>query len=176
MTAVHLFVYDKWLSVSAYKLIPTYPEIEAHIMASIMSVVDFFRVAFGGENRRGYSSLYEVYRARYTQSVTPTTPYILPQSVIAIPGVNLITLPSLWRSDMREYRGLILQGLTVTLTLALIVWQYGFQSSMALYLLFPIVSLITNHGRNILHRAPLTSPIVSLISLFSRGQEQLQAM
>ncbi|MFZ2256487.1 MAG: hypothetical protein WAW59_06540 [Patescibacteria group bacterium] len=90
--------------------------------------------------------------------------------------VNLITIPSLSMPRAREYRGLVLQGLVMTTLLGLIIWFYGLQSSMALYLLFPALTLIAYAGENISTRAPLTSWIISLSSLFTRGQQKVQAM
>jgi hypothetical protein len=51
MTTVYLFLHGEFLSLGAYKYIPTYMSIEAHISASIISLYDFFRVAFGGNKR-----------------------------------------------------------------------------------------------------------------------------
>lgn len=47
ITAVFLFLHGEFLSFGVYKYIPTYASIEAHISASIISVYEFFRVAFG---------------------------------------------------------------------------------------------------------------------------------
>jgi hypothetical protein len=74
------------------------------------------------------------------------------------------------------YRGLIAQGLVITLATALVIWFYGTGSSLGLYLLFPILTLLAHTRDNLLTRAPLTSPIVSLISLFSRWQAKVAEM
>ncbi len=109
MTAVYLFMYDVFLSLSLYAYIPTYASIEAHIAASLISVYDFFRVAFGGTKRGNYTDLYGQKLKLYETTISPTTPYVLPSWIIAIPGLNLFTLPSIMSEGARPYRGLIAQ-------------------------------------------------------------------
>jgi hypothetical protein len=176
MTAVYLFLHGEFLSLGIYKYIPTYTSIEAHISASILSLFDFFRVAFGGDKRRSYSDIYREKYMLYSQTATPETPYILPSWIIWVPVLNLITLPSLTMSRMSIYRPLILQWLLITILLILIVIFYWLQSSIGLYLLFPSLTLIAYSWKNTNIRAPLTSWIVSLSSLFTRGQEKVQKM
>lgn len=176
ITAVYLFLHGEFLSLGIYRYIPTYASIEAHIVTNLISLINFFRVAFGGEKHGNYVSIYTEKKSLYETKLAPINPYILPTSFIGIPLVNLITLPSLTMSRTREYRPLVLQWLVMTIALALIVWQYGFQSSMALYLLFPALTLIAYAKENTLTRAPLTSWIVSLSTLLSRSQEQVQKM
>jgi hypothetical protein len=173
VTAVYLFMYDVFLSLSLYAYIPTYASIEAHIAASAISLYDFFRVAFGGEKRGNYRDVYNQKLKLYETVIAPTTPYILPSWLIAIPGINLLTLPSIMSEGARPYRGLIAQGLIVTLATALVIWLYGTGSSLGLYLLFPLCTLLAYRDTNLLTRAPLTSPILSLMSLFSRGQAKV---
>ena len=62
----------------------------------------------------------------------------------------------------------------ITLALALIMWLYGPQSPMALYLLFPIITLLVSASTNLSTRAPLTSPVVSLIVLLSKSKKIIQ--
>ncbi len=168
VTAVYLFMYDVFLSLSLYAYIPTYASIEAHIAASAISLYDFFRVAFGGEKRGNYGSVYSEKLKLYETVIAPTTPYILPSWIIAIPAINLLTLPSIMSEGTRPYRGLIAQGLIVTLLTALVIWLYGTGSSLGLYLLFPLCTLLAYRDTNLLTRAPIASPILSLMSLFSR--------
>lgn len=176
ITAVYLFLHGEFLSLGIYRYIPTYASIEAHISASCISLYDFFRVAFGGTKRWSYHDIYTEKYSLYSQIQAPEVPYILPAWITWIPVVNLITLPSLTMSRMSTYRLLILQWLLVSVVLGLIVWVYGWQSSMALYLLFPALTLIVYAKENTLTRAPLTSWIVSLSSLFTHGQEKVRAM
>lgn len=168
VTAVYLFMYDVFLSLGFYAYIPTYASIEAHIAASIISLYDFFRVAFGGAKHGNYADVYGQKLKLYETVIAPTAPYILPSWLIAIPGLNLLTLPSLMSEGARPYRGLIAQGLIVTLITALVIWLYGTGSSLGLYLLFPLCTLLAYRDTDLLTRAPLTSPIVSLMSLWSR--------
>jgi hypothetical protein len=176
VTAVYLFMYDVFLSLSLYAYIPTYASIEAHIAASIISLYDFFRVAFGGEKRGNYGSVYSEKLELYETVIAPTAPYILPSWLIAIPGINLLTLPSIMSDGARPYHGLIAQGLIVTLATALVIWLYGTGSSLGLYLLFPLCTLLAYRDANLLTRAPFTSPIVSLMSLWSQWHAQVTEM
>jgi hypothetical protein len=176
VTAVYLFMHDVFLSISLYAYIPTYASIEAHVAASMISLYDFFRVAFGGSKQGNYRDLYSQKLKLYETVIAPTTPYILPSWIIAIPGLNLLTLPSIMSEGARPYRGLITQGIIITILTAIIVWLYGTGSSRGLYLLFPIITLLAHAGDNLLTRAPLTSPILSLMSLFTRGQAKVAEM
>ena len=47
-TAVQLFGFSRFLEFSIYAKIPTYPELDTHIKASILVSIDFCRIAFGG--------------------------------------------------------------------------------------------------------------------------------
>ena len=47
VTTVQLFGFSRFLDFSFYNLIPTYSELDARIKAGVISVYDFFRVAFG---------------------------------------------------------------------------------------------------------------------------------
>lgn len=173
ITGMYLFFRGEFFSVSLYQYIPSYASIEAHIAALCISTYDFLRVAFGGEKKETYRDIYTRKLWEYTQTLTPTWAYIMPAWIMAIPVVNLVTLPSLWLTNMREYKALVIEWLSLTLALGLIVWLYGFQSALGLYLLFPIMSLIVNNGKNIIYRAPGTWVVLSLMKLFSQSKEKV---
>lgn len=109
MTAVSLFLRGEFLTFSVYRFIPTYADIEACIVASLESLSEFFRVAFGGKKSSSFTERFEQKKEFYSRITPPVRDYILPRWIIAIPGLNLITLPSLWQSEQREYHGAILQ-------------------------------------------------------------------
>ncbi len=46
-------------------------------------------------------------------------------------------------------------------------------SQMGLYLLFPMITLIVESRANINMRAPITSIVVDIYSLFTRGQQKI---
>ncbi len=108
-TAVQLFGFSRFLEFSFYSLIPTYAELETHIQAGIFSIYDFCRIAFGGVAGSPYQERYQQILGGHQSIKPPGTPYFAPTWIIAIPGANLITLPSLWQSQYREYTPLILQ-------------------------------------------------------------------
>jgi hypothetical protein len=172
-TAVQLFGFSRFLEFSLYSRIPTYAELESHIQSAILSVYDFCRIAFGGAKWTDYNTRYTQILSNNTIIKSATIPYYTPTWITAIPVVNLITLPSLWQSQYREYTPLILQWLALTLITILIVWYYGLSSQMGLYLLFPILALIIGSRSNILTRAPIVSIAVDIYSLFMRGKEKV---
>jgi hypothetical protein len=43
---VSLFVYGRWFSWRGLSSLPSYTEIEAHIVASVRSLIEFFRIVF----------------------------------------------------------------------------------------------------------------------------------
>lgn len=114
-TAVYLFGFSRFLNFSLYSMIPTYHELDAHIKATCKTIFSFFRIAFGGEKRSNYPEQYQIYLERNQRTQAPTIEYFAPNWIFAIPGANLITIPSLWQSKYREYNPLILQGIALSL-------------------------------------------------------------
>lgn len=55
----------------------------------------------------------------------------------------------------------------------IIIYFYGRESQLGLYLLFPMITLMIESKENILARAPLTSFIVDLYMLFSMSQSKI---
>lgn len=172
-TTVQLFGFSRFLEFSLYNYIPTYAELDAHIKASIVSLYEFCRIAFGGQKRTNYQTQYSQILSANTVTRSPTTPYFAPIWITAIPGVNLITLPSLAQVSYREYIPLILQWLALTLITILIISLYGISSQMGLYLLFPIIALIVESRTNLVTRAPITSIAVDLYHLLTRWREKI---
>ena len=85
VTFVYLFFYNQLFSLGAYRYIPTYASIEAHIVAGVISIYDFFRVAFGGGKTSTYTDIYTTKKELYSESVVPEVPYILPTWIVALP-------------------------------------------------------------------------------------------
>jgi hypothetical protein len=172
-TAVYLFGFSRFLNFTFYNQIPTYPELDAHIKAGIMWLFDFFRIAFGWEHTINYRAQYTRFLENNQVTQSATISYFAPNWIIAIPVLNLLTIPSLWQSKYKEYAPLILQGLCITLITGIIVLYYGIGSQMELYLIFPIIALIVEGKNNLLVRAPFTSIMIDLYILFSRGQSRI---
>lgn len=171
-TAVQMFGFSRFFEFAFYGKIPTYLEFDAHAKAWILISFDFFRIAFGGEKKMSYAERYATFLEKNLQVSEATTPYLAPNWIIAVPWINLITLPSFWQSKYSEYRPMILQGFMITACLTLVVWFYGVGSQMWLYLLFPILTLIVE-STNMNVRAPITSIMVDLVDMFSRGKDRI---
>ena len=172
-TTVQLFGFSRFLDFSFYNLIPTYAELESHIRAGVISAYDFCRVAFGGEKWTDYQTRYQSILSNNHTTKLPNSPYFAPTWITWLPVVNLITLPSLWQAKYREYTPLILQWLALTIIAIIIISVYGLSSQMGLYLLFPIISLMVGSRANTSTRAPITSIVVDLYQLFTRGQAKV---
>lgn len=173
-TAVQLFGFSRFLDFDWYDRIPTYTEFESHIQASILTGIDFFRIAFGGVKWTNYMTRYTEILGKNTKVESATIPYFAPIWIVWLPIINLITLPSLYQTKYRAYRTLILQWLALTLLTIMIIWIYGISSQIWLYLLFPIIVLIIGSRANIHTRAPIMSIAVDIYSLFVRGNEKVE--
>ena len=161
-TTVYLFGFSRFLNFKFYEYIPTYLEFDAHIKASVVTIFDFFRIAFGGTRQSDYKTQYEKFLQENKNIQVAIVPYFAPTWIIAIPGLNLITLPSLRQPQYREYIPMILQGFFITLATIAIFFHYGIGSQMEFYLLFPIITLAIEGKKNLLTRAPFTSIMVDL--------------
>ncbi len=173
-TTVYLFGFSRFLSFNFYEHIPTYLEFDAHIKASIVTIYDFFRIAFGGIKHSDYQTQYGDFLKENQSIRVATVPYFAPLWIIAIPLINLITLPSLRQSQYREYTPMILQGFFITFASVIVFLQYGIGSQMGLYLLFLMMTIIVEGQKNILVRAPLSSIIVDLYQLMNRTQLKIE--
>jgi hypothetical protein len=173
VTAVQLFVSSRFLEFSLYSKIPTYTGLDAHIKSSILMGYEYCRIAFGG---KASSSYLEVYKSLLSDSETinsPSVPYFMPTWIIWLPIINVITLPCLWQIRYREYTPVIIQWFALTSLTTLIIIVYGLSSQMGLYLLFPIIALIVESWTNTNTRAPITSIVVDLYYLFTRGRAKI---
>jgi hypothetical protein len=175
-TAVYLFGFSRFLSFSFYSMIPTFYEFDAHIKAACITLFSFFRIAFGWEKRSNYSEQYSIYLERNQRIIVPTIEYFAPNWIFAIPGINLITIPSLWQLKYQEYTPLILQWIFLSLLAWSSIMLYGQASQVGLFLLFPIIALIIGSGTNLLTRAPLTSIMIDIYDLFGQGKAKIAAI
>ncbi len=173
VTAVQLFAFSRFQNFVFYDKIPSFLELDAHIKAIIVSVFDFLRIAFGKDKSTDYSGRYSYFLAINMKTKYDITPYFMPKWLIAIPFINLICIPSLWQAKYREYLVFILQWLFITICMITIIYFYGRETQLGLYLLFPIITLMIESKENILARAPLTSFIVDLYILFSMSQSKI---
>lgn len=175
-TTVQLFGFSKFLRFSFYDKIPSYLEFDAHVKSSIIRAFDFFRIAFGGQSRSAYQEIYRTTLEKNMLTKAYTNQYFMPAWLIAIPGINIISLPSLWQSEYKEYKLYILQWLLLTILAVWVIWFYGINSQVGVYLLFPIIALAIQWKNNALVRAPITSIVVDIYFLFTSSKEKMDAV
>ncbi len=108
-TTVYIFGYSRFLNFIFYSRIPTFLELDASIKAGIITILDFFQIAFGSEKKSGYQEQYNIYLVKNKEVKLFTVEYFAPTWIFAIPVVNLVTIPSLWQIKYREYTPLIIQ-------------------------------------------------------------------
>lgn len=172
-TTVYIFGYSRFLNFIFYSRIPTFLELDASIKAGIITIFDFFQIAFGGEKKSGYQEQYNIYLVKNKEVKLSTVEYFAPTWIFAIPVVNLVTIPSLWQIKYREYTPLIIQWLLLSIFTCLIVYFYGKSSQMWIFLLFPIITIFIESKNNLLVRAPFTSIAVDIYNIYARGQEKI---
>lgn len=177
ITLVGLFVQKQFFSLWFYQYIPTYHEFEAHMFASVRYLFMFIRVIFWGQKNFFYQDLYNQTLSNNTEKwATPEewwNSYFIPLWIIGIPVLNLITLPSYWNQSYRQYRSLILQGISLSMLFVCIWLLYGWNSSIQGLLLFPIMHLLSYAPRNTNTLAPIVSLSISLTKILSRSQSAL---
>jgi hypothetical protein len=166
---VYLFIYGRFVSWNILESIPSYTRIEAHIVASLRSTFDFFRVVFGWEKQKTYKNYLD--QAINTPTYTWEIPkYFMPASLIWLPFWNIFTLPSLFMGIYKPYNNLIIQWLLITLSLASIfLFSWIFDPLLSLLLLFPTVHIMTYASSDLDSRAPI-------IWLYIRIREVLWAL
>ena len=139
--SVSIFLRGEFFMSSLIERIPSYEECEAHIFASLLSMKEFFRVAFGGSNRESYHTLYIHEITLRWEKIPPSIPYFMPAGLIGIPFWNLFSIPSYWMEQYREYRSYILSGILITLLVSILIFWKWSASPYLLFMLFPIVHI-----------------------------------
>ncbi len=172
-TTVQLFGFSRFFAFSFYEKIPSYIEFDAYIKASIINAYNFLRIAFWGSKQSNFREIYEGILQKNNVQQEPTTKYPLPSWIIAIPVINIITVPSLTKVQYREYTKLILQWIGLTLLTGAVIYKYSLGSQIGLFLFFPIISLVLASEKNLLARAPIVSIMLDLYSFFSQSKEKI---
>lgn len=137
--SVNIFLRGEFILSGILEKIPTYEELEAHIFASVMSTKEFFRIAFGGQNRQDYHTFYIHEIAQRGKKRVPTQKYFMPAGFIGLPLWNIFCIPSLWMEQYREYREYIISGIIITVLGIIFFLSTGNQ--YLIFLLFPIVHI-----------------------------------
>lgn len=147
--AIYLFIFGSFVTWNILDKIPNYREIEAHIRASITSIIEFILVSFGKEKKWTYIQYYNDNIIQDEVSVGTVEKYFMPIWLIALPFWNIFCIPSLLIERYKLYRTLIIQGLIITLIFAYFYfWRKEFASPYLLLLLFPIVHIFTYGADN----------------------------
>lgn len=173
-TAVFLMAESKFLHIKYYNLIPTYHELEAKIHASIESFFDFFRIAFGKEKTKNFSDRYHFYLEKYSTKTAPETAFWTHPAIIAIPLINIFTIPSFFREKFHEYQGNIAEWFLLTIFAVLIAF-FG-NNFMFYMLIFPIATLIAEAKTNINIRAPFVSIARNLFIFAYKTKQKINTL
>jgi hypothetical protein len=173
---VYLFVYERFVLWDILQRIPSYRSIEAHIVACVRTGVEFFGVVFGKKRTGSYSLYLEEALALGGTGGAPTE-YFMPASIIAVPVINLLSLPSFFIASYRVYRALIIQGLIITILFVLILLSGSYmQSSLVLLLLFPIVHIAVHASSDTHTRAPIIGIWIYLLDSYRAMRGHLSDM
>ena len=163
---VYLFVFWRFISWNILEYIPSYVEIESHIIATIHASFDFIGVVFGKEKKGSYAEYFAQSFQKEQSSEVPV-PYFMPVELIALPVWNIFTLPSLFISKYRAYRSLVVQWLIITLLLGYAFYIRGiWGTAIGLLLLFPIMHIVSFSRIDSHTRAPIIGLWVNLKERF----------
>lgn len=159
---ISLFLGGRYLSYPLLTMIPSYREVEAHIITSVEMLGDFIRVIFGQPKTITYNEAFEDAKNYTIEPPVWVKPYFMPVALIGLPLWNIFTLPSFFTAQYRPYRWLILQGIIITLIL---IFGYIFVSNRDLLLLvflFPIVHIFAYAKADIMTRTPIIGLIIRI--------------
>lgn len=106
---VSIFLSGRYLSYTLLDKIPSYREVEAHIIAGFGSLYDFIRIIFGKAKTETYSERFEAAKNNVPLAPIEVAPYFMPRPLIGLPLWNLFSIPSFFIAQYRPYRPLILQ-------------------------------------------------------------------
>jgi hypothetical protein len=173
---VAILILHRFPGLSVLSSLPSSTSIESHIYTLFMSLIQFFWVIFWGSKKETYTELYAKIHTYRTQAVPYEQPYFMPRYMIAIPVVNIISLPSLFIKKYRENRANIVQWLLLS-CITLWFWlQYGIGSN-AIWLIFvPIVELGVYSMNNSNARAFLIDIIAELYRWSSNRKHEIKEL
>lgn len=170
---VYLFVYDRFLSWDILEKIPSYRSLEAHIMSSVRSITEFFRVSFGKPKEKSYQQFYEE-ECDPLVSIKSESPYFMPPWLIGIPFWNIFTIPSLFIEKYAPYRRLILAGFIITLIYTYIFfYQRAYTHPMILMLIFPIIHILVFAREDLSTHVPGIELILRFFESFTKVREKI---
>ncbi len=173
---VYLFIYGRFISWNILEYIPSYLQIEGHMIATTRSFFDFIGVVFGKEKKWTYAE-YISQSSVILETPGASIPYFMPVELIAIPIWNIFTLPSLFIAKYKPYRSLIIQWLMITLLLGCAYFLgWIFWSVLWLMLLYPIVHIISFARRDTMTRAPIIWLWIHIKERYATVKSQISTM
>ncbi len=172
---IYLFIYNSFVSWNVLDKIPSYLELEGHIVASIKSIVGFFLVSFWKEKTWSYAQYYEEHISRLDTTPVNIEKYFMPTSLIWIPFWNIFTIPSLFIDKYKPYRFLIIEWLLITLFFSYFFFFRGdYSSPYLLLLLFPIIHILVYAKDNPETHAPGIWLIAQIFIFYKNTKKTLE--
>ncbi len=172
--AVYIFWYSSFFVHKIYDMIPTWHQIEAHIMSSIEYIFEFFKVAFGQKRQISYSKKYSDNFQKITKKVPVNTKFWTHPGMIALPFVNLLTLSSLWNKKYEIFRPAIIEGIFLSVLFALEIYFYGFSHPYFILLLIPVITIFARVEKNTNIHAPITGLVFLVMDWSKKTQEKIE--
>ena len=160
---VYLFVYNQFLSWDTLEKIPSYRSLEAHIMSSLRSMIEFFRVSLGKEKDMSYREIYEE-ESEALVSIKEEVPYFMPPWLIGIPFWNIVTIPSLFTEKYAPIYAYIFFFLK------------SYTHPMILMLLFPVIHILIMARENPSTHVPGIEIILRFFESFSKIREKFSSI
>lgn len=102
--AVWIFAKNSFLFLGFYNFIPTYHEFEARIFAFFIMTKEFLQVAFGKQKEKNFQDEYNKILAKNSEKIPFSENFWTHPTIIAIPFVNIITIPSFFQKKFHEYQ------------------------------------------------------------------------
>ena len=165
------FQFAHWLNK-----IPSYRNLEAHFFSILKYGKEFLRVAFGSEHSITYREILEQENNRANVSDDGYDVYFMPVWLLAIPGINLIAIPSLFRARWKAYRFLITQGCILTVLTGGIIAYNSVNNPYLLLLLFPIFHLIAYSREYVSTSSPIIGALARLLGLGTSLKQEVQKL
>lgn len=171
---VYIFLYDRSIEFDLFEKLPSYDQVHSAIIASVESLFEFFRIAFGGHDRVSWMTFFERENTREDGERIEES-YFMPPNLLGIPFFNLFGLPSLFIEQYRPYRKLVLEWLMITL-----LWVYVFfflhsySHPLLLLSLFPIVHILVSGASEKGEQTPWLSLITRVLENFGSLSTELQ--
>lgn len=137
-----------------------------------MSTKEFFRIAFGGQDRQEYHTFYVHEIMQHGEKKIPTQKYFMPAGLIGLPVWNIFCIPSVWMEQYREYREYIISGITITLIGTLLFFFTG--NRYLPFLLFPIIHTFAYASSDLSTYIPGVHMLTRLFQMTSRLKNQIQ--